>query len=260
MRTLFLLFPILLLAACQSDDLPQTDATIMETDIEFFAREIYPTQEQSEPVLILRFTTTKVYPCFNYYLDFDYSVKDQELTVVFKSVGQPEICLTAIGPARGQLELSENIKRLKLVRGETTDLYQVSINQEHVAFEAINTQFSQLLYERSFRASEDSFAVVCGTNLQDTELCDEFHNRLLEIPTIKEFEFEGVGLRPFPDSSSGHWNNTASRYFLYQEDADFIQAGELLKAFTAERIEPNKGNSIAIFAWDNRKYYSWIFD
>lgn len=258
MRTLLLLFAAVFLAGCESDDLPGADAGMLETDIEFYAREIHPSNDPSEPVLTLSFSTTKIYPCYNYYLDIEHSVEDQELTVVFRSIGQVEICLTALGPARGLLELPQDIKRLKLVRGETTDVYEVSINEERVELHPVEANFSKLVHERTYRAPEDSFAVVCGTNLQDTGLCDDFNNLILEIPGITEFEFEGVGLRPYPDSSSGNWNNTASRFFLYQEDAAFLQAGALLKDFTAEHIEPNKGNTIAIVGWDNRKFYSWL--
>lgn len=260
MRTFMLLFSILLLAGCDSDDLPQADTTMLETDIEFFAREIHPVNEASEPILMLYFETTEIYPCYNYYLDMKSSIDDQEMTVVFKGIGKPEICLTALGPARGQLELPETIKRLKLIRGETTDVYEVDIDQERVQWHLVDAVFSKLVHERSFRVPENSFAVICGTNLQDTQLCSDFNDLILEIPGISEFEFEGVGLRPYPDSSSGHWSNTASRFFLYQEEAAFLEAGEVLKEFTAEHNEPNKGNTIAIVGWDNRKFYSWMMD
>ena len=260
MRNLMLLFSVVFLTSCEADDVPKTDSSIMETDIEFYAREVYLDPEPSEPVLTLDFRTTKIYNCYNYYIDFDYSSEDRELKVIFQSIGMTEICLTALGPAKGWLKIPEDTKRLTLVRGETTDVYEVDINDQRVKLHPVDTNFTKLVHERTYRAPEDSFAVVCGTNLQETGLCDEFNNLILEIPTVTEFEFEGVGLRPYPDSSSGNWNNTATRFFLYQEDAAFIQAGEVLKDFAAEKIEPNKGNTIAIIGWDGRKFYSWLKD
>ncbi|MCM4156020.1 hypothetical protein [Gramella sp. AN32] len=258
MRKLLLLVLFLMLVSCEKDKLPEVDQTILETEIDFFAREIHENNEQSSPVLSLDFKTTKIYPCYNYYINFKHSFENEILTVEFKSIGQPEICLTAFGPATGSLKLPLSTRQLKLVRGNTTDLYEVNITTETVAFEIIDSSFSNLIFDKTFRLPENSFAVVCGTNLEDTGLCDEFLNVLSDIPSLSAFSFEGEGRIPYPDSSSGHWNNTESKYFLYENDSDFIRVGELLEEFTAEYIEPNQGNSIAIFSWDNRKFYSWI--
>ena len=258
MRNLLLLISFLLLISCEKDKLPEVDQAILETEIDFFAREIYERNKQSSPVLTLDFKTKKIYPCYNYYINFNDSFEDEVLTVEFKSIGMPGICLTAFGPARGQLKLPISTRQLKLVRGNTTDLYEVHITPGSVEFEIIDSSFSNLTFNKSFRLPENSFAVVCGTNLEDTELCDSFLNSLSQITSLREFSFEGDGWIPYPESSSGHWNNTPSKYFLYESDADFIQAGELLEEFTGEYIEPNQGNSIAIYSWDNRKFYSWM--
>ena len=256
MRNLLILASFLVLISCEKDKL-EVDQTMLETEIDFFAKEIYESSEQSFPVLMLDFKTTKIYPCYNYFINFTHSFENEILTVEFRSIGKPDLCLTALGPARTLLKLPLTTKRLKLVRGNTTDLYEVNITPESVGFEIIHSSFSNLIFDKSFRVPENSFAVVCGTNLEDTELCTNFLNSLMEITTLREFSFEGEGRIPYPDSSSGYWNNTPTKYFLYDNDSDFIQAGEILEEFTIEHIEPNQGNSISILNWDNRKFSSW---
>lgn len=253
----FLLLSILF--SCEPENISETQERLNSTNLEFYPEELYEFSEQQVPVPHLKFVTTEIYPCYNYEIDFSHSFKDGELTVNFKAIEAPEACLTAFGPAINYLELPLNTKKIILIRGETQDVYDVSITTERIEIEPINSSFSDIIFPNTFRYPENSFALICGTNLEDTDICNRFTNFLRESVSLSEMSFSGEARIPFPDSSSGHWKNFPSKFFLYENETDLMEATELLKTFTRENIIPNQGNSLNIITWDNRRYASWFY-
>lgn len=257
---LLIIFLFSSLISCDTENISETQESIHATNVEFYPEELYEFNSQQSPIPHLKFVSTKIFPCYNYTIDFTHSFDKGELTIHFKAIEKSEICLTAMGPAISYLELPIGTQKLSLVRGESQDVYSVNITGERIEIHPISSSFSTITHPNTFRYPENSFALICGTNLEDTGICDLFTDLLRDSVSITEISFSGEGKIPFPDSSSGHWNNFPSKYFEYESETDLMEATELLQEFTRENIIPDEGNSLSILTWDNRRYASWLFN
>lgn len=257
MKQLFSLLIILTFISCEPEEPTISDGEIFATDIELYPKEVYARNEQGLPILKLILQTSDIYPCYNYKIDFSKSFEKDELTILVNNIYKPDICLTALGPAIGTLELPETTRELKIVRGDQTDTYDVNINAEQIEILPRTTEFTDLVNPITFRYPENSFAVVCGTNLDQTELCANFLEKLDDVQSLSSYTFPENGRTPYPDSSSGNWNNTPSRYFIYENETALIEAVEQFEMFTYQNLSPDDGNSLSIITWDNQSYYSY---
>jgi len=230
----------------------------ISSDIEFMPIETYSSNNVENPTLKLRLKTVDEYPCLNYELLTTEFINGNELIIRFEDIVIPSSCATAIGPAISEINLTENITKLVFINGNIIDTYSVNINEQKVNISLIENNFTSSLYDKTFRYPKNSFAFICGTNVNNTQLYDDFLNILLNNNTLSEYEFNGDGRIPFPETSSGHWVDHPSRYFIYNNTSDFDNLGQILSDFTNQNIIPNSGVSIWLLSWDNRNHRSWI--
>ncbi len=233
----------------------------IETDINFMPAEKYiDLDSQQPPSLQLRLATTEIYPCVNYGLVTSKFIIGNEMIIRFDEVTEPEICLTAMGPAISYIELPENISKLTFINANIIDKYALEINEEKVSVSLLENNFTISLHDKTFRIPENSFAYVCGTNTNNTYIYEDFLTILEENPSFTEFTFEGEGRIPYPESTQGHWVDHPSRFFLYSDESEFENLENVLSDYSIQNIEENSGVSIAIYGWNNTKYYSWLND
>lgn len=231
---------------------------IVDIDINFMPEETYNTNESQEPLLKLKLITSENFPCINYGLSTTEFTNGNELIIRFDKIIVPEMCFTAIGPAISYINLPENTNKITFINGNVIDKYSIEINQEKISITLIENNFTSSLYNKTFRIPENSFAYVCGTNTNNTNIYDDFLTILEQNPDFVEFEFEGEGRIPYPESSDGNWINHPSKYFIYSDPEEFINLANVLNNYSSENIEENSGVTIAIYSWNNIKYYSWI--
>ena len=231
----------------------------IETDINFMLEEIYSDSDTPQsPSLKLKLITVEQFPCINYGLTTTEFTNGNELIIRFDEIMEPDLCFTAIGPAISYIDLPENTNKITFINGNVIDKYSIEINQKKVSISLIENDFTSSLYNKTFRIPENSFAYVCGTNTNNTNIYQDFLNILEGDPNFTEFEFEGEGRIPYPESSDGHWVNHPSKYFSYSNDTEFENLENILEDYSTQNIEENSGASIAIYGWNNTKYYSWI--
>ena len=94
------LLPILGIASltisCQSSD---------EETHERISGDVLVSVENSEGLVALEFETEEIYPCYNYYLDYELARGDHQFTVRLKKLVKPALCQRATGPARVRVDL-----------------------------------------------------------------------------------------------------------------------------------------------------------
>ncbi|MFN8208462.1 MAG: hypothetical protein U0T82_13790 [Bacteroidales bacterium] len=233
----------------------------LTTDLVF-----YPVEEYADyylpdtPALKLVFITTEVFPCIDFGITTREFTIEDEMIIRFENIIRPDFCYTAIGSAYTLIDLPERINKLVLINGKSVDVFQLSTTREFVHLSPLNESFAHAQYEKTFRYPENSFAYICGTNKDNTHLCTDFLNILLDSTEVSEIEFVGEGRIPYPESSSGNWVNHKSRFFSYSQESDFENAGNLLRNFTIKNLSPNDGVTISLVSWNNRKYMSWMMD
>ncbi|UMB54681.1 hypothetical protein MKD41_04235 [Lutibacter sp. A64] len=262
MKNSLFIFLSILIFNCNSNNEISTNSRYSEfingnsitSDINFMPEEIYSINEVQEPQLKLKLITEEIYPCINYGIATTVFTNANELIIRFDELIIPELCLTAIGSAMSYIDLTDNITKITFINGDVIDSYSIEINEEKVIIEPFETNFTKLMYTKTFRIPENSLAYVCGTNTNNTEIYTDFLTILEKKPNFTTFEFEGEGRIPYPESSDGHWVNHPSKYFRYTNIEEFYNLENILDDFLKNVIEENSGVTIAIYGWNNVNY------
>lgn len=259
----------LTILGCASDDynLKETEyaAYIIENsidvDISFMPDEMYdnPDAPQS-PDLILRLTTVKDLPCIGYGLIISPFMKENELIVRFDGISTPGgACLSQPWPASSYVDLPENVEKITFINGDRIDKYAIEVKQDKISILPVQSSFTNSLYDQTFRRPENSFAYVCATNTNSINVYDNFFEILKQNPDFIQFEFEGEGRIPYPESSDGSGSsvNHPSKFFKYSTVEEFDRLANVLYDYAAEHIEENAGVKISIYGWNNKIFHSW---
>lgn len=218
----------------------------------------------ARPELLLAMKTKKIMPCVNYRILHQVNKpRESFMEVTLLGIELPgDICLTALGPATAQTPFSEKsgLTDLNIRDGGLTDLHKVTVDEERVSVSSNIPIFSQFTARNYYRRPENSFYFRCGTLTEMAWLCDDFHLLMLSELDITEFHFpdDDEGVIPYPESSSGNWHNNPTRFYLYNDVADFHRVGDLLEEFSKEQIGETQGNSLMVQNWLDEAYRSWI--
>lgn len=266
MKKIVLLTLSILTLACSlnEDDLEDEYAQYISTKsiaskIQFMPEEIHADYSVVEkPTLKLKLLTREIFPCINHSLITSEFINGAELIVRFEDVLYSEVCATALGPAIKYIDLPLTINKLTFINGKTIDRYNVSIDGEKIKINLIKSSFTTSLYDNTFRYPENSFAFICGTNSNNTRIYTDFLNILIANSSLIEIAFPNQGRIPYPVSSSGHYVNHKTRYFLYKNFSDFELLGQTLSNFATGNIAPNSGVTIHLQSWNNSHHRSWI--
>lgn len=260
MRKGIFLVIMLFLLSCQKEIFVNGDytklitETYLDSDIEFFPSETYSSSNEREPSLVLNFYTTKSYPCINYSIEISTFREENELIVRLEGVDIDRICATAIGPASNKIKLPENTEKLVFINGEKIDQYSVRVTEESVVMNALNATFSELRYSKIFRIPEKSFVYSSKNDNRHLQLYNTFLDTMKNKTSIEEFVFEDEGRIPYTKNSE----NEVAKYFIYEKEADFHNAGEMFTTFINKNTEPDDYIYIELINWRNEKYLSWM--
>ncbi|TXE07898.1 hypothetical protein ES711_10735 [Gelidibacter salicanalis] len=266
MKKLTLLILSIIIFSCSTDDEMANETeysefitgNLIETEINFMPEEIFNTNDVQEPSLKLKLISSEIFSCVNFSLSTTEFTKGSELIIRFDGIIEPEICLTAFGPAISYIDLPLNTNKVTFINGNTIDKYSIDINQEKISLTLIEKNFTSSLYDKTFRIPENSFAYVCGTNTNNTNIYSDFFTILEQNPDFEEFEFEGEGRIPYPETTDGNRVNHPSKFYKYSDFAEFNDLGSILNDYSSKNIEENSGVTISIYSWNNIKFYSWI--
>ena len=266
MKKIVLLILSVIVFGCNTDD-ELTNKTeyskfitgnSIDTEINFMPEEIYSINEAQEPLLKLKLITSVNFPCINYGLSITEFSNGNEIIIRFDEIVKPRVCLTAIGPAISYIDLPESTDKITFINGNVIDKYSVEINQEKISITLIENNFTSSMYDKTFRIPENSFAYVCGTNTNNTNIYTDFSAIIVQNPNFIEFEFEGEGRIPYPETTDGNWVNHPSKFYKYSDFVEFNNLANILNDYSSEYIEENSGVTISIYSWNNIKFYSWI--
>ncbi len=217
-------------------------------------KEEYPDNNISTPVLKLSIETEDDYECVNYTLvtrSLELN-KNFRVDVLGSRIGA--ICLTAFGPATKSLELTERVQNLILTKNGEISEFEIKITEEMVSIYPQNSIFASFNYSEYYRYPENSFAFLCGTLAEDSTVCKEFEQILLDNLPLKEFTFPVNGKPPYPESSAGHWYDAPASYFKYNNPKDLNTAGSLLKSFYSNELIGKSGIGLTIIGWNNAQF------
>ena len=249
---------LVLFAACA-----QKNITAREGRLFFAVHEAYPGgKEGVEPSLLLSMETEKIYGCCNFIIDAFIHHLGSLLSVDIRGILQPDICLTALGPAcLGHfLELEEGVYSLEFMDGLQKNVFELTVTQDSMTVAEASGSglgFALPKYTVFWRYPRNSFAILCGMMNDTAWIYEDFISRLRAAVELQEIEFPAYGELGYPRAPQGHHVNHPARFFSYAEESDFQAAGDVLRAYVRDVIGQPQGVSIWLLNWKNESFRSW---
>ena len=154
--------------------------------------------------------------------------------------------------------MPQSTKKVTFLNGSLIDEYSIEINEQKISITLIENNFTTSLYDKTFRLPENSFAYVCGTNTNNTNIYTDFLAIIKQNLDFIEFEFDGEGRIPYPETTDGNWVHHPSKYYKYTDSDEFKNMADTMNDYSSLNIEENSGVTISIYSWNNIKFYSWI--
>jgi hypothetical protein len=136
--------PILALVALQSCSI--VDPGPRAGDLTFEVREVDYWSPGPPQQIVLLVRGNQDYPCVNYQIESELSIQGNSIRVAMTgAIKEPEVCLTAIGPAiyRSALGIGNGSYDLTFVRQGVTDRYSVTVTQTSILITAVDSHFTR---------------------------------------------------------------------------------------------------------------------
>ncbi|WP_340104024.1 hypothetical protein [Rhodohalobacter sp. 8-1] len=204
---------------------------------------------------------------FNHYsIDFEVFDRniDSEFTreVVIKGIlTRPELPSSTPDVASAHISFTriEGELNLLITDGSSTDSLKVNITEEKVDIISLQTNFTDVPYNRYYRRPPNSIYYSCSTLDTKKHMCQELHELMKDEANLQEFQFPDDGKIPYPETEKGmNFEYSAPiRYYLYDSSEDFRQAGQLLTDFADENNLSNEENWLYIVNWQEVAYSSY---
>jgi hypothetical protein len=259
---IILIFILIILQGCgilDDDGDDNAELQPLEGSLVLEVREQYNSyNEVTDPVLYLLLRTEKIYPCYNYGIASSLQIDPGRIEITLYGVVAPDICLTALGPARSQIKLNipDGTYQLIFRAAAFTDQYRLIINKSSVKIERVNSTNTSILHSLYHRYPEKSFVYLCGTTLEDTALCRMFIDTVAAVIKIDQFEFPETGVIPYNTASQGYHYNMPAKFFYYQSESDYDKIESIMKSFKDIYIRDKQGIGIQVTNWRNKTFNS----
>ena len=211
------------------------------------------------------FSTRKIFPCFNYWIDLSWQKSSNTIDVVFNSVGRYDICFTALGPATAGIDfgaLSIGTYQLNFRNGQircsgklivSADSYTI-IFPENSAF---NIRLSSLN-----KIPKQTIWGLVGYHKEETRpLVDSFFTALMELGATKRsftpgyytaFTIDENG-NIIPPTMHGFW---FAEPFIFHYAGDTADLDDFLKQWA---YKYRAYTSITINTYRGERFMSWMY-
>jgi hypothetical protein len=262
-RLSLLVFPLFVACALVEDEAAPV-ADPITSPLVFSVREL-PALEDGNPAppeLFLAVRTEEEYGCVNYPIVYDLRLDERVLDLEIEGTGPIDLCLTAFGPAsaRVPLEALMGTYTLRLAHLDRTDFYRLTIRPDRVELVPLEVEVSRAEEELVWRFPVRSFAYSCGTFTGEGFLCEDFEAQLREAIPLTPIAVPDSGRWPYPLASAGYYNDTPARFYTYEREEDFQQAGALLAAYSRDVLRQHEGEGLSLTNWRGEGFYSWVLE
>lgn len=246
-----------LLLSCQTSTLDdESNDEWISSDLRLSIVERNPDNQVGTPQLFLDLSTVEKYPCANHQISTSQVSTIGTTRIEIQGTDIGDLCLTALGPASASLPLSADIKRLIIVHRGIENEYAISIDFESSVVSTIHQTNTFFDYEVYHRFPENTFAYLCGTSVQDQNICTEFSNHLQDKLALQTFTFPDGGKVPYQSEASGYHFNATAQFFKYENEDNLVQAGEILKSYYLTHHANKTGLGLNIVGWNGMRFHN----
>lgn len=188
-----LLCSLLGLIACEGDPL---ERNAIDSTIEIVPGEFY--LASAIPQLALACKTERIYPCMNYPIHFEQSFVDGKLSITFTHIPELDICLTALGPATIQIDLStlpNGEYELELNNAALKNSGTLKITDTEITLDFKRQNGIEIVRETAKRIPTNTYWGAIGYHTELTnDKVDEFLNALKNIDGVVAFNNQIPGV------------------------------------------------------------------
>lgn len=209
-----------------------------------------------KPHIELQMKTEDIYSCMNYRIVSDISQTSTGKHVIIEGVEDPEVCLTALGPAQNEFLLNVEPGQYQLTFSykEELNIYQLTVNDSSIKISGEKDSFVSSKTETFWRYPENSFAFLCESTQDTRWMCEDFEQLLKDDLDINSFNFPDGGTIPYPIKGEQY---DIANYYNYPEEAVFQEAGEMLEAYSDSVVNQQDGAYLSVISWKNQGFRSW---
>lgn len=221
-------------------------------------------QESGERKTILSLVTDEIFPCANYGLDMTSSFADGRWTADIKDVINPDVCLTALGPAVAQVDwryLDNGSYPIYMRAFGRTSTGTLLIDDVSYQLDFPIKDNIKIEQEKLFKIPDHTIWGLIGYAEPSAELAvDAFFEELkniggtaLKLPQghYGYFDVDTDGIMVVP-KNHGYWY---AKSILYEFDGDPSELGELVRKYGNEFAGIN---NVRIRSSWGENFYSWI--
>jgi hypothetical protein len=158
-------------------------SAIFEDSINFRIMEITDKKKLDGPHLFLIVSTNKEYSCSNYGIEGSVDISGNIIKVVLGDITKPDMCLTAMGPAKfiEELDLKEGKYTLEFHLKSGVDKYNIVVTKEEISIKKIKATLSKPEQTRIYRTPENLISVKCFRYRYGCEKKGDIINELCPI-------------------------------------------------------------------------------
>jgi hypothetical protein len=259
----FVLISLFVLLSCENKDEREinhyseyfSEDSIATTGLIFYPVEYFEDFYHTDTAVIkLYFESKEEYGDLNHYLMTTEFYDNEEMIIRFDSIYAPDYVYPMVAPATAKILLPENLTRIIMINGKTTDVYNISITGEKVVMTPVDTFFTFLKFPVTFRYPENTFAYFCHTYDYACDWVKEsFYKILSDSLNASEYFFSGTGRIPYLTVHPGIENYYYTRYFKYSEEQEFDKAKTLLNSFQKMLHDTSQCKAqMDLSSWNNR--------
>jgi len=232
----------------------------LEGGVAFDVVETYdPPYDSGYPRIELSMSTDKVYSDGGRTIAAGVRAVGPCVSVDILGVQCPNVLYQVPRPAESSwpLYIGDGLYLCQVAYGWDSDWYALAVTDSYIRLSVIEGSFTQTAPDLFWRHPVNSFAYVCGTTAEDTWIYNDFLDSLTSRVSLTEFQFPDSGIVPYPRSSNGYHRNMPAKYFRYQNDSDFEEAGRVLSEYSKNVLGQHQGVGIRLVDWKNRHHLSW---
>ncbi len=215
-----------------------------------------------DPKIFLSLATEAMQPCYNWSIETTVDRNGDRIIVWLEGISVPQICATAIGPAREwrELQLEDGKYELAFVLNGEMDTYKLDISDTAIVLEPVAADFTYSDISKYWRYPENSFACVYHTSDPSAPIVVEFTDSLRNLAGVKELQLGQQFASPYLVSDHGPATPLVVKIFEYESEENFAATGELLRRFVNRQNEEQGMMSIHLVNWRAEEFMSWLMD
>ena len=221
--------------------------------------------DKSPRTLQMDFSTTEIYPCYNYPIDLSWEKSSNNIDILFKGVIKTDICLATFGPATATIDfgsLNNGKYQLNFQKGEVKYSGQLVVSSENYTVSLSANPVVNFANSPLNKTPEHTIWGLVGYHKKETlPLVQSFFTALTELGATKksftpgyytEFEIDKNGEIALINNH-GYWFAQA---FIFHYSGNTSDLDEFLKQWS---LEHNERMSIRINTYNGERFLSWMY-